>query len=176
MFNSLTQSIGAYGGVHITLKLISLRCSLWTEVPIQGFIKVHKFHVTYLYHFFCLFDSKYNFLNCSALTISLDGVLWVFFIIPCVTMTNVSDSLSQNEKSLYAVLLKSVRNSHISVPSSFLKSSTLRSPFWTRLMFERIFSLTFDGSDLMKLSASILSISLKTVFSSIILFSASKNK
>ena len=66
---------------------------------------------------------KYFSLTLLALSISLGFTLLVFFKIPCVARTNVSDlsSLSQKAKSLYWIPEYEVLNSQIS-PVNFLKN------------------------------------------------------
>ncbi len=56
-----------------------------------------------------------------ALSISFCGVFWDFFTNPCVMITNVFVSESQNDNNLYCIPLNKVLNSHISVPTNFLK-------------------------------------------------------
>ena len=68
---------------------------------------------------------KYLVLISSAFAISLGGVFCVFLIKPWVAMTNVSVpfTLSQKANSLYCMPPYWVRNSQISVSSSFLNST-----------------------------------------------------
>ena len=91
--------------------------------------------------------------------------LLTFLIIPCVTTTIVSCSLSQNAKRRYACPLYNVLNSHISVLSNFLNNPLLRSPLITLPILYIILSETALGWLLINNFASLDISSLNTVLS-----------